>query len=638
MDRTRIAFLTFSLVICTVILSLDTASTTAASKVADKDLPYSMFAVQVVVADVADAVEYCESLSTGKLTGFMGQVVSDVAEEFESIDKTHPMRIELCLDPKTSSAVQLIAITAEAETLAKTFDIELSDVPGQTNMFELVDGERSENQTDRAYLRTENGRSYMVISESELTPETADRILTRLKRDDKRNSKYQWSISSRPCEIAPSMRKMMLTQLTKATAVQLQQRDGEDDVSYQLRSLWGKTKLQILNTFAADCEYVEAGFKVLPDEGRGTMELTFKARENSTLDRWMTKTGKANSPFAGMLQDEDRTSVALSFELGETQKDSAKKLTAATNSYLEKSHNLSASHAKAFSSTMNEQLKRGHAHAILQINQLSLTSPCDSLAGGISLKNGERVAPVLNHVMQIIARGNPAVLIGEANDDQPAVHLWNNPFDISESSTVAITANSNGIWFAFGVESGTRDSNDNAQGASERLAHLIQDVKQSRQSRERSFLLQTFVSKQVWSTMNLYSQIESKPTTITETYEVQVTNADGTTSTEERVRTYTTQKNGLVTSTSVAEGTANQVATPVATEKPNANDTKIQQVAAATDAKNVANRPYAGQFRLYTESIKNGLRIHGEFEQDSVAAMMLFPEFVGAMAEMVGLE
>jgi hypothetical protein len=647
MDRSWCAFFVFGLV-----LLPHTTGTSAADNPADKDLPYSICAIQVIPSEVQAAVEYCKSLGGQQSTGMLGQIVESIAEDdsFSKLDLTQPFRVEICLDPGTSSAVQLMALNGDGKTIVvEMFEGKVSAVPGFDDLYAISEGEDENKGEGSAFLHSENGRTYIAVGEEGLTAEVADKLLTRLKRDDKHNSRYQWSISSRPCEINPPMRKLLLKQLTQVTSVQLQQRNDEDDVDYQLRSLWGKTKLAILNTFAADCEYFEAGFNVFPGEGRGTIELTLKARENSTLARWMTKTSKASSPFSGMLQDESHTAVALSLVLGETQKESIKSLIAATNTYLVDSHQLPANSAAAFAKMIHEQVKRGQAHAYLQMDRFHPAVPFDSFSGGFSLKNGDAIVPVLTHVMNIIARDNPTVLIGEAEGDQPAIHFWNNPFDISEGVTIAITANSNGIWFAFGEEIGTREKYQvvettakgdlrtvegtrvvtvKSTGARERLENLIADTQQARQSRERSFLLETFVSSQVWPALALSSQFDSEPETRVETYEVQVPNDDGTMRTEQRQRTVVSKHSGGFKNSASAD--APEVADTAA---------KIQQTSATKEVKNPKdNQPHVGQIRIHTESIKHGLRIHGEFEKSGVAALMLFPEFLGVAIESLGLE
>ena len=613
MDRTCFAILFLGL----ALFSAERAP--AADKAVDKDLPYSFVVVDIVPEDVGTAVDYCKSHGVAEM-GILGEIVSELsAGEFSEFDLTQPVRFEMCVS-SAGNAIQLVAFAGTKQTVTTLTSEDLSVVPDCNGLFR---GPDEDEDSQSFFVRFDKDRCYLAVGEGDMTIDVADRLLTRLKREDKHNPRFQWSISSRPCEINPPMRKLWLKALTRSTSVQLQQRDDEDDLSYQLRSFWGKTRLAMMNTFAADCEFVEAGFAVDPDEEHGTMEFTIRARENSTLDRWMTKTGKASSPFAGMLQGEDRTGLALSFELGETQKESLKALTAAATDGLIQS-DLPSNEADALSQMIDEQIKHGEFHAYVQFEGTDSSSPFSSLSGGISLKNSQAIVPVLNHVATMISRAEPSLQVGHAEDNQPAVHLINASFGTSEKSTLAFTANSHGIWFALGEETRAREKSLDAR---ERLLSLIADVQQSRQSRERGYLLQSFVSQQDWSSISRALQLDSSGTeTRVETYMVVVTNADGTTRTEQRSRTVQTQTTGGFKKSTAAEVTDGDKA-----------GTTIQQVA-ATEEEKPNKKKYGGQIRLSTESVKNGLRIRGKFEQSAIAGLFIFPGLIGVVFEQIGME
>jgi hypothetical protein len=116
--------------------------------------------------------------------------------------------------------------------------------------------------------------------------------------------------------------------------------------------------------------------------------------------------------------------------------------------------------------------------------------------------------------------------------------------------------------------------------------------------------------------------------TQTQTYSVQVPNDDGTTRTETRTRTVKMETTGGIRK--------NTTAVVVGDEEAVEPDSKVKRAVATSESPQPGNGPKrVGRIRFHTAAIKNGLRLHGEFEKDGVLQLMIFPELLLGLGSIV---
>lgn len=256
-----------------------------------------------------------------ELSDLVGAKLADF-RDLKGLDRTRPLGLMLYLND--AAFLQPVPVAylpvkdiGELKQTASTVRLQINDVPGEENRYELIPQRGGTQQGVHM-------KDYLFITQSALNLEQNFADPVEAQADLSR--RYDIAITINLTHLPEAARNLLTTTLRASTQSAMQQRDDEPVGAYEFRRAQAEGNLQFLESLLKDGEEVTIGLKVDPDQKIGAVEFVIKAQANSGFSKELAESAGKPSYFAAALDETIPLNVSLSQNLNELQRKQTKKL------------------------------------------------------------------------------------------------------------------------------------------------------------------------------------------------------------------------------------------------------------------------------------------------------------------------